>query len=47
VRAEAAPIDLISFPVDSVERFVAEDGSLSVRWDLVQTHVVESKVRRR
>ena len=46
-RADAAPIDLVSFPVDSVERFVAEDGSLSVRWDLVDTQQVQCKVRRR
>ena len=46
-RADAAPIDLVSFPVDSVERFVAEDGSLGVRWDLVDTQQVQCKVRRR
>lgn len=42
-----APIDLVSFPVDSVERFVASDGALSVTWDSVDTMQVECKVARR
>ena len=44
----AAPlVDLVSFPVDSVDRFVADDGELSVTWDAVQTLEVESRVARR
>ena len=42
-----APIDLVSFPVDSVERFVANDGALSVTWECVDTMEVECKVARR
>jgi len=42
-----APIDLVSFPVDSVERFVADDGALSVTWECVDTMEVECKVARR
>ena len=43
-RLDAAPIDLVSFPVDSIERFVADDGSLSVTWERVDTMEVECKV---
>lgn len=31
-----APFELLSFPADSIERFVAEDGQLSVSFDDVQ-----------
>ena len=43
----AAPrIDLVSFPDDSASRFVADDGSLSVTWETVQTQQVELRVKK-
>ena len=40
-------LDLVSFPVDSIERFVGPDGALSVTWDAVDTLQVEARVRKR
>jgi len=27
-----APFDLISFPADAVDRFIADDGTINIRW---------------
>ena len=43
----APRIDLVSFPEDSASRFVKDDGSLSVTWEMVQTQQVELRVKKR
>ena len=38
----AAPFELVSFPADSVERFLSEDGELAIGWDdVVSTGLVD------
>ena len=43
----APRIDLGSFPEDSASRFVKDDGSLSVTWEMGQTQQVELRVKKR